>query len=104
MEPVASRNEPTFFPYSLSVSPLDILESESGGNVQNELETGDCDDVLYISSVTDVACTISKCYKRISVAGQEWSAGRPGNRPIGAREAARNAQTCLGPYATCDTV
>ena len=40
------------------------------------------------------------CNKRISNAGQEWSAGRPGNRPIGAREAARNSETCLGPYAT----
>ena len=36
--------------------------------------------------------------------GQEWSAGRSGNRPIGAREAARNIQTCLGPYAIRDTV
>ena len=85
--------------------PPDILESQSGGVVQNLLETGVVsDDALYISNVHDVACTDSKCNKRISVVGQEWSAGRPGNRPIGAREAAQNTQTCLGPYATRNTV
>ena len=103
-QPVSSRIQSIFFPHSLSVSPPDILESQSGGNVQNKLETGDCDDALYISSVKDVACTISKCNKRISVARQEWSAGRQGNRSIGAREAARNTQTYLGPYATHETI
>ena len=34
VEPVASRNRHSFFPYSLSVSALDVLESQSGGNAQ----------------------------------------------------------------------
>ena len=36
--------------------------------------------------------------------GKNGRRGDPGNRPIGAREAARNSETCLGPYATRDTV
>ena len=44
------------------------------------------------------------CNKRISNAEQEWLAGQPGNRPIGARDAAQNSDTCLGLYATCDCV
>ena len=39
------------------------------------------------------------CNKKISSAGQEWSAGRLGNRPIGARNATCKTKTCLGPYA-----
>ena len=69
VELAASENESTFFPYSLSVSPSDILNLQSGGNVQYELETGDCDDALYINDVNDVACTVLKCNKRISCAG-----------------------------------
>ena len=98
------ENQTTFFPHSLSVSALDVLESQSGGNVQNLLEIGVVDDAMYNNDVNEVACTLENCNKRISVAGQEWSAGRPGNRPRGAREAAQNTQTCLGPYATRDTV
>ena len=79
--PPVVENEPTFF-HSLSVSAPDILESQSGGHVQNLLEPGVVeDDALYSSDVNDVACTDGHCNKRISVAGQEWSAGRPGNRP-----------------------
>ena len=62
------------------------------------------DDAMYSNDVNDVACTDSQCNKRISVVGQEWSAGRRGNRPIGAKEGARNTEMCLGPYATHDTV
>ena len=102
--PLESENEPTFF-NSLSVSSSDILKVQFGDNVQNLLEPGvDDDDALYNSNVNNVACTDGTCSKRISVAGQEWSAGRPGSRPIGARDAARNTQKCLGPYATRDTV
>ena len=101
VEPIAFANEPKFFPNSLSISPPNILESQSSGVVQNLLEIGAVvDDALYISSVNDVACTTNKCNKRISVLGQEWLAGRPGNRPIGARSVARNCKTYLGPYAT----
>ena len=90
--PLKSENEPTFFD-SLSVQSSDILRVQSGDNVQNLLETGvTVDDALYISDVNDVACTDGNCNKRISVAGQEWSAGRPGNRPIGASDAARNVE------------
>ena len=96
--PTESENEPTFF-HSLSVSAPDILRVQSGGPVQLLLESGAVvDDALYISDVNDVACTDDICNKRISCAGQEWSAGRPGNRPIGASDAARNSETCLGPY------
>ena len=80
-------DNPTFFEHSLSVNNF-------------ELGTGDLNDALYISDVNDVACINDLNCKRISVAGQERSAGRPGNRPLGARKAARNAETCLGPYAT----
>ena len=59
---------------------------------------------MYSNDVNDVACTIEKCNKRISCARPEWLAGRPGNRPIGARGATPNPQMCLGPYATCEIV
>ena len=97
---VSSRNERTFFNYSLSVSPIDVLNLQSIGNVNYELETGVDDDALYYNDVNEVICTNAKYNKRISDEGPEWSVGRPGNRPIGARNAARNPQTCLGPYAT----
>ena len=101
MEPVSSGHHPIFFPHSLFAYPSDILELQSSANVQYKLETG-ADDALYINDLNEVACTIEKCNKRISNAGQEWSAGRPGNRPIGARNAARNSDTYLGPSATRD--
>ena len=100
VEPVSSRTPPTFFDHSLSVSPTDILSAQSIGNQNFELGTGDCDDGMYISNVNEVDCTNAICNKRISYAGQDWSAGRPGNRPIGASDATRNSQTCLGPSAT----
>ena len=105
IEPVSSGLQPTFFSHSLSACPPDILESQSGGNVHYQLETGAVvDDAMYYSDVYDVACTMEPCNKRISCAGPEWSAGRPGNRPIGARDVARNTKTCLGPYATRSAV
>ena len=79
--PPVVENETTFFPHSLSVSTLDILELQPGGNVQNQLEIGANDDALYINTINDVACTDGICNKRISNAGHEWSAGRPDNRP-----------------------
>ena len=102
VEPVASGNNHSFFPHSLSVSAPDFLESQSGGNVQHLLEIGVYDDAMYNDDVNEVTCMERNICKRISNAGQEWSAGRPGNRPmiIGARTAARNSDTCLGPYAT----
>ena len=118
VEPVASDIHPLFFPNSLSVSPLDILELQSNGNVQNLLGIGVAiDDALYSINVNNVAYTDGTCNKRISdagperlagrpgrtpsrrelacgktiedsCAGQDWSAGRPGNRPFGASSAA----------------
>ena len=100
VEPVSSRIQPTFFPYSLSVSPTDVLNLQPAENVYYELETGDFDDVMYINDVNEVDCTENeKCDKRISCAGPEWTVGQLGNRPIGTRDAAHNPQTCLGPYA-----
>ena len=98
--PLVIENETTFIPDSLSVSAPDILDSQSGGITSNLLRTGDLNDAMYYNDVNEVDCTKDICNKRISCAGQEWSAGRPGNRSIGARDAARNFDTCLGPYAT----
>ena len=81
-QPVSSRVCHLFFPNSLSVSPSDILDLQSDGIVQNSLETGAVnDDALYTSNLNDVACTNEPCNKRISVAGPERSAGRPGHTP-----------------------
>ena len=77
VEPVSSGLNPTFVSHSLSACLPDILESQSGGNVHYELEHGAVnDDALYYSDLNEVACTIEICNKRISTAGQEWSAGR----------------------------
>ena len=102
VEPVASGSKHSFFPHSLSVSAPDVLESQSGGNVQNFLEIGVENDAMYDDDdVNDVTCILKENFKRINDAGRKWSAGRPGNRPfIGARTAAQNSDTCLGPYAT----
>ena len=99
VEPVSSGTHPAFI-HSLSVSPTDILSAQSVGNQNFELGTGDCDDAIYISNVNDVDCTNTIYNKRISYAGQDWSTGQPGNRPIGASDATRNSQTCLGPSTT----
>ena len=105
VEPVSSGLQPTFFSHSLSACPPDILESESSGNVHCKLETSAVnDDALYIDDLNEVACTNDKSNKRISTTGQEWSAGRLGNRPIGARTVAHNSETCLGPYPTRSVV
>ena len=43
----------------------------------------DAPDAVYNrTNVKDVECTVEHCNKRISTAGQEWSAGRPGHTPI----------------------
>ena len=118
VDPVVSEISSQFFSHSLPACPPNILESQSSGNVQNFLGTGVVvDDALYYHDVYDVACTDGTCNKRISVAGpersagrpghmpsrrelacektiedscagQDWSAGRPGNRPFGASSAA----------------
>ena len=102
VEPVASGNSHSFFPHSLSVSAPDFLESQSGGNVQKFLEIGVENDAMYDNDVNEVTCILKENCKRINEAGRKWSAGRPGNRPFGfgARMAARNSDTCLGPYTT----
>ena len=97
----ASQNidDPTFLTRSLSVSPAKVLSEFFVGNF--ELEIGNFDDALYVNDVVEVACTKNLiCNKKISNTVQEWSAGRPGNRPIGAGDAPRNSHKCLGPYAT----
>ena len=99
MEPVACRIRHSFFPNSLSISPPDILKSQSGGVVQNLLEPGAAkDDALYISDVNDVACTNDTCNKRISYAGPERSAGRPGHTPTRRKLACRKTieDSCAG--------
>ena len=88
VEPVAVGNTSQFIPYSLSARSSDILLQyddlvhymlgNGAVNVDGERKA------LYYNgeSVYDVACTASSCNKRISYAGPEWSAGRPGHTPI----------------------
>ena len=97
---VSTYNEtPTFLQNSLSVSPVEILSAKSTGNF--ELEIGDFDDAMYESDLMNVCTKLADECKRITVAGPEWSAGRPDNRSIGARTAAPEPSRCLiGPYAT----
>ena len=106
VNPVVSGISPSFFVQnSFSASSPEILDLHTGGPVHYLLESGAVvGDALYYSNLNEVACTNLKYNKRISTAGQEWSAGRLGNRPIGARTAARNSETCLGPYATGNAV
>ena len=73
---VSSGIHPQFFPDSSSVSPSDILKVQSGGNVHYQLGTGDLNDAMYYNDVNEVISTENEsCNKRISNAGQEWSAG-----------------------------
>ena len=118
VEPVAVELHSQFIPYSFSASSVDILYQQSVEPVHYSLGTGaNGGDALYDQNVYDVACTESSCNKRISYAGpelsagrpghtptrrilacdktiedscagQDWSAGRPGNRPFGASSAA----------------
>ena len=53
-----SRNHSTFFHRSLFISPIDILDLQSIGNLNFELETGDVTDALCYSIVNDVACKV----------------------------------------------
>ena len=99
VEPVASGVRPKFFLDSLSVSSSDILRVQSGDIVQNLLGTGAVDDdALYNSNVNDVACTLEPCNKRISVAGPERSAGRPGHTPTRRKLACKKTieDSCAG--------
>ena len=68
---------------SFSASSVDILSQQSAGLVHYTLGTGAIvGDAMYEEGVYDVACTDSICNKRISYAGPERSAGRPGHTPI----------------------
>ena len=84
VEPVTSEIcSSLFVDNSFSASPVDILNLQSAGPVQYSLGTGaNVEDALYIGDVKDVACTFKTCNKRISNAGPERSAGRPGHTPI----------------------
>ena len=71
-----------FFTHSFSACPLGILNLQSDGPVHSLLEFGAVvDDALYNHDVNDVACKDRNCNKRISVAGPERSAARPGHTP-----------------------
>ena len=95
--------EPAFFDNFLSVSATENFVKNSVSNF--ELETVDLHDAMYNINVIEVISTeYLSCNKRISNEGQQWSAGRPGNRPMAARDAAQNSDTYLGAYATCDCV
>ena len=60
--------------YSLNSLSVRNFELESGNFV-------DATDAVYSNSVIDVECMEGHCNKRISTAGPEWSAGRPGHTP-----------------------
>ena len=86
VEPVAVGNISQFFQNSLSASSSDIL-LQSGEPVHYLLGNGVVNvdgerKALYYNgeSVKDVAC-VDPNFKRISNAGPEWSAGRPGHTP-----------------------
>ena len=84
VEPVTSEScSSSFVRNSFSASPVDILSLQSAGPVRYTLGTGVIvGDAMYEKDVKDVACTNNSCNKRISNAGPERSAGRPGHTPI----------------------
>ena len=87
------------FVHSFFASPSDIL-LQSVGPVHSLLETGaSVDDALYRLGVKDVACTFQNCNKRISDAGPERSAGRPGHTPTRRNLACDKTieDSCAGP-------
>ena len=94
VEPVAVGNSSHFIPYSLSASSSDIL-LQSGEPVHYMLGSGTGavnfdGDAMYDEHVKDVACMdFQNCNKRISYAGPERSAGRPGHTPIRRRSSMR---------------
>ena len=98
LNPVVSESSSSFF-HSFSASPSDIL-LQSVGPVHSLLGTGaSVDDALSRMDVNDVACTLKICNKRISDAGPERSAGRPGHTP-NRREFACDKtieDSCVGP-------
>ena len=98
LNPVVFENSSPFF-HSFSASPSDIL-LQSVGPVHSLLGTGaSVDDALYSMGVKDVACTFQNCNKRISDAGPERSAGRPGHTPIRRNLACGKTieDSCAGP-------
>ena len=79
---VPGISSPFFVHDSFSANPSEVLNLQSVGHVHYSLETGAVgDDALYTVDVEDVACTLNICNKRISNAGPDWSAGRPGHTP-----------------------
>lgn len=71
-------DELAFFKHSLSVSPTDILESQSFGNFA--LGIGAIDDALYYNDANEVACTNIICKKGLVVQSRD---GWCGDRAIG---------------------
>ena len=104
VEPVAVGNSSQFFPYSFPASSSDIL-LQSVEPVQYSLGSGTGavnfdGDAMYDEHVNDVACMDSEnCNKRISYAGQERSAGRPGHTPTRRNLHAEKTieDSCAGP-------
>ena len=93
VEPDAVRNCSQFFPHSFPACSPDILSLQSGGNVHYMLDSGEAVNVggeLY----SDLNCN-----KRISCAGPERSAGRPGHTPTRRTFACEELveDSCAGP-------
>ena len=98
LHPAVDDHSSQFF-HSFSASPSDIL-LQSVGPVHSLLGTGaSVDDALYSMVVKDVACTFQFCNKRISDAGPERSAGRPGHTPTRRNLACEKPieDSCAGP-------
>ena len=93
VNPIAIDHSSQFF-NSFSASPSDNFAVQSVGHVHYELDSGVVGGESLYGDF--------KCNKRISNAGPDWSAGRPGTMPFGARTAAcLSPQTaCIGPYGT----
>ena len=120
MNPVASEDCSQFFiDHSFSASSAEILPVQSVEHVNYLLDSGvnvGGEDSLYSDLTCNkrISCAGPErsagrpghtpirrrlaCGKLVedSYAGQEWSAGRPGNRPFGASSA-----SCLSPHTAC---
>ena len=80
VEPVAVGNSSSFFPYSFPAWSPDILSMQSGDDVHYMLGT---DAGVKVNVGGETLYSEFNCNKRISWAGPERSAGRPGHTPIG---------------------
>ena len=78
VEPTAVGNSSSFFPHSFPAWSPDILSMQSGDNADYMLGT---DAGVKVNVGGETLYSEFNCNKRISCAGPERSAGRPGHTP-----------------------